>query len=161
MVRSLETTQTPAMAHEVVALLKSTVPAGSLIITDDSTRNVLEYYLVGRADSQMKPLEGGLIEYQMKDYRVITVPKFHFYLYDFKNDWENFQQVLGEDATKPLWLTYIGFKNPLNTPQRLFRKFPPRKVLEKANHLDNYIFKLEFIAPETETKKTDKNTLTD
>lgn len=161
MVRSLETTQTPAMAREVASLLKSTVPAGSLIITDDSTRNVLEYYLMGREQTQMKPLEQGFIEYQMGDYRVITVPKFHFYLYDFKNDWDHFQQVLGEDATKPLWLTYIGFKSPLNTPQRLFRNFPPRKMLEKANYLDNYMFKLEFIAPEADTKKADAVTPTD
>ncbi|MCA9007832.1 MAG: glycosyltransferase family 39 protein [Planctomycetaceae bacterium] len=161
MVRNTETTQTPAMAREVVSLLKSTIPSGSLIITDGSTRNMLEYYLVGRGHTQMKSLEGGFTEYQMGDYRVVTVPKFHFYLYEFKDDWDHFQQVLGEDATKPLWLTYIGFKSPLNTPQRLFRKFPPRKVLEKANYLDNYLFKLEFIAPEADTKKTDAVTLTD
>ena len=149
------------MAREVVSLLKSTIPSGSLIITDGSTRNMLEYYLVGRGHTQMKSLEGGFTEYQMGDYRVVTVPKFHFYLYEFKDDWDHFQQVLGEDATKPLWLTYIGFKSPLNTPQRLFRKFPPRKVLEKANYLDNYLFKLEFIAPEADTKKTDAVTLTD
>ncbi|WP_339682603.1 ArnT family glycosyltransferase [Gimesia maris] len=161
-VRSLETTQTPAMAREVASLLKSTVPADSLIITDDSTRNVLEYYLMGREQTQMKPLEGGFMEYQMGDYRVITIPKFHFYLYDFKNEWEKYQQVLGEDATEPVWLTYIGFGNPRNTPQRLFRNFPPRKVLEKANYLDNYIIKVEFIAPDSENKKLpDADTLID
>ncbi|WP_417383906.1 ArnT family glycosyltransferase [Gimesia sp.] len=161
MVRKQETTQTPAMAREVVSLLKSTIPAGSLIITDDSTRNVLEYYLIGRGHSQMKPLKGGFTEFQMGDYRVITVPKFHFNLYDFKNDWDNFQQVLGEDATKPLWLAYIGFKNPLNTPQRLFSNFPPRKVLEKANYRDNYMFKLEFIAPGADSPKADAVSLSD
>ncbi len=161
-VRSLETTQTPAMAREVASLLKSTVPADSLIITDDSTRNVLEYYLMGREQTQMKPLEGGFMEYQMGDYRVITVPKFHFYLYDFKNEWEKYQQVLGEDATEPVWLTYIGFGNPRNTPQRLFRNFPPRKVLEKTNYLDNYIIKVVFIAPDSENKKLpDADTLID
>ncbi|WP_417392576.1 ArnT family glycosyltransferase [Gimesia sp.] len=152
MVRSLETTQTPAMAQEVVSLIKNTIPAETLIITDDSTRNVLEYYLAGREESQITPLSEGFIEYQIGDYRVVTIPEFHFFLYDFKADWDSFQQALGEDATKPLWVCYIGFKNPRNAPQRLFQSFPPRRILEKANYQDNYLFQLELKPPELEIK---------
>jgi|GEM_PF-1811997 len=144
----MQTTQTPAMAREVVALLKKTVPDNGLILTDDSTRNVLEYYLVGRTIIHGQPLGGGYTEYKMAGYRVITIPKFHFFRYDFRADWPNFQAALGVQATKPLWVMYFGFEAPANDPALIFRRFPPGRLIKKVSHLDNQLVNVQFRAPQ-------------
>lgn len=149
----LQTTQTPEMARKAVALLQKTVPEGGLILTDDSTRNVLEYYLVGRTVMHGKPLGEGYTEYQMGGYRVVTIPKFHFYMYDIRADWLNFKKVFGNDATKPLWVTYLGFEVPANELSLIFRRFPPGKLIKKETYLDNQILQVQFHAP-GQKKKT-------
>ncbi|QDT42702.1 hypothetical protein Pan241w_27900 [Gimesia alba] len=147
----LQTTQTPAMAREAVALLKKTVPEGGLILTDDSTRNVLEYYLVGNSIIHGKPLGNGYTEYKMAGYRVVTIPKFQFYMYDFRADWSSFKKVFGENAVKPLWVTYIGFEVPANNPSLIFKRFPAGRLIKKVSYLDNQILHVQFRPPRKET----------
>lgn len=147
-ISKLQTTQTPEMAREVVALLKKTVPSHSLILTDDSTRNVLEYYLVGRTIIHGRPLGGGYTEYEMAGYRVVTIPKFHFFRYDIRADWPNFKTALGEEATKPLWVMYFGFEAPANDLALIFRRFPPGRLIKKVSHLDNQLVNVQFRAPQ-------------
>lgn len=144
---NLKTTQTPALARETVALLKKYVPEGEIILTDDSTRNVLEYYLVGNSVIYGKPLENGYTEYLMAGYRVVTIPKFHFYMYDIRSDWQSFKHALGENATKPLWVTYFGFETPANDPSLIFRRFPPGRLIKKVSHKDNQILHAQFRPP--------------
>lgn len=143
----LKTTQTPAMARETIALLMKTVPTGGLILTDDSTRNVLEYYLVGNSVIYGEPLGGGYTEYKMAGYRVVTIPKFHFFMYDIRADWPNFVKAFGDNATKPLWVTYLGFEVPDNDPSLIFKRFPPGRLIKKISHLDNQILQVQFNPP--------------
>lgn len=143
-----QTSHNPAMAQETVALLKKTIPEGGLILTDDSTRNVLEYYLVGRTVIHGQPLGGGYTEYQMAGYRIVTIPKFHFLMFALKSDWSNFKTALGDDATRPLWVAYFGFQLPKNSPSVIFRRFPPGRLIKKVNHLDNHILNVELRPPE-------------
>lgn len=142
-----QTTQTPAMARETVALLKKTVPDGGLILTDDSTRNVLEYYLVGNSAIHGKPLGNGYIEYKMAGYQIVTIPKFHFYMYDIRADWASFKKVFGDDAIKPIWVTYLGFEAPANELSLIFKRFPPGRLIKKISHLDNQILRVQFRDP--------------
>lgn len=143
----LQTTQTPIMARETIALLKKTVPEGATILTDGSTRNVLEYYLVGDFVTHGKPLGGGYTEYQMAGYRVISIPKFHFFMYDIRADWTNYFKAFGENATKPIWVTYLGFEVPDNDPALIFKRFPPGRLIKKISHLDNQILHVQFRDP--------------
>ncbi|QDU11259.1 glycosyltransferase family 39 protein [Gimesia aquarii] len=143
----LQTTQTPIMARETIALLKKTVPEGATILTDGSTRNVLEYYLVGDSMTHRKALGGGYTEYQMAGYRVISIPKFHFFMYDIRADWTNFFKAFGENATKPIWVTYLGFEVPDNDTSLIFKRFPPGRLIKKISHLDNQILHVQFRDP--------------
>ncbi len=143
----LKTTQTPQMAQQMVSVLKKTIPAGETILTDDSTRNVLEYYLVGRSIVHGKPLGNGYTEYKMEGYRVITIPKFHFYLYNIETDWATFTEVFGSKSTKPLWLVYLGFETSDSHPSNVFKRFPPGKIIQQASFLDNQILQVQFQEP--------------
>tara|TARA_R110002095_G_scaffold76196_4_gene65097 strand:+ start:3592 stop:5337 length:1746 start_codon:yes stop_codon:yes gene_type:complete len=143
----LQTTQTPAMARKAVTVLKETVPAGGLILTDDSTRNVLEYYLVGNTAIHGRPIGGGYTEYEMAGYRVVTIPKFHFYMYNIKEDWANFQKAFGENATKPMWVAYLGFEVPANELKQIFSRFPPGRLIKRVTYLDNQILHAQFRPP--------------
>lgn len=143
----LKTTQTPQMARQMVSVLKQTIPAGETILTDDSTRNVLEYYLVGRSIIHGKSLGGGYTEYEMAGYRVITIPKFHFYIFNIETDWSNFKAIFGPDSTKPLWLVYLGFETSDSHPSNVFKRFPPGKIIKRASFLDNQILQVQFQEP--------------
>ncbi|MCA9003637.1 MAG: glycosyltransferase family 39 protein [Planctomycetaceae bacterium] len=143
----LKTTQTPQMARQVVAVIEKTIPAGATILTDDSTRNVLEYYLVGRTVLHGKPLGNGYTEYEMDGYRVVTIPKFHFYLYNIETDWESFTEVFGPDSTEPLWLVYLGLETSDAQTSNVFKRFPPGKIIKRASFLDNQILQVQFQTP--------------
>ncbi|EDL57889.1 glycosyltransferase family 39 protein [Gimesia maris] len=143
----LKTTQTPQMARKMISIIEETVPEGETILMDDSTRNVLEYYLVGRRVMHGKSLGSGYIEYEMGGYRIITIPKFHFYMYDIKAAWPSFQQVFGAASTKPLWVVYIGFETPANEVSKIFKRFPPGKLIKQVKYLDNQILQVQFQGP--------------
>lgn len=143
-----ETTQTPETANRFVSLIRETIPADQVILTDDSTRNVLEYYLVGRQVVHGKPLGGGYTEYQMGDYRVVTIPRFHFYMYQFRKDWENYLAALKGAAREPLWVVYLGYELPEAKPENLFPLFPAGQLMKQAAYLDNQIMKIRFTSPD-------------
>lgn len=151
----VETADTPENARQFVDLIKETVPKGQVILTDDSSRNVLEYYLVGREPIHGKPLGGGYVEYQMGNYRVVTIPKFHFYLYRFGRDWKNYVAALGPAASEPVWVVYFGYGLPEAKPENLYPLFPPGELSKQAHHLDNQILRIQFRSP---LKKSDRRT---
>ena len=153
MVWKYETTQTPEMMERFVSLIKQTVPEGEVILTDDSTRNVLEYYLVGREVIHGKPLGGGYIEYKMGNYRVVTIPRFHFFMYQFRKDWKNYLAALEESAREPLWVVYLGYERTEAKPEHLFPLFPAGQLTKQAHYLDNQIMRIQFLSPEIKAAK--------
>ncbi|WP_232093453.1 glycosyltransferase family 39 protein [Gimesia panareensis] len=145
---NFKTTQTPEAAHRFVRLIQDTVPAGEVILTDESTRNVLEYYLAGRQVTHGKQLEGGYSEYQMGKYRVVTIPKFHFFMYQFRKDWDSYLNVFKESAKSPVWVVYLGYEREELKPEHLFPLFPAGELTKQAHYLDNQIMRIRFLSPD-------------
>lgn len=153
------TTQTPETAQRFVRLIQDTVPAGEVILTDESTRNVLEYYLSGRQVTHAKQLKGGYTEYQMGKYRVVTIPKFHFFMYQFRKDWDNYLSAFKESAKAPVWVVYLGYEREEYKPEHLFPLFPAGELTKQANYLDNQIMRIRFLSPDFKSvRKTNSQT---
>ncbi len=156
------TTLSPQMMQETAAKIRGTdkikgwIPKEDLILTDDSTRNVLAYYLGHSSVDRGRDLGHGFREYRIEDYRVVVIPKFHFFQYSLREDWDHFTKVVGEQATQPLWLVYFGFEVEDNDPKLISRRLPPSTVLAKGNHGDNRVFRVQFSAPSQTATAGDK-----
>lgn len=149
----LQTNQTPALMQETVELIRKRVPAGATILTDQSTRYVLDYYLSRGTLNHAQDLGSAYLEFQIEDYRVISIPKFHFYMYDLRSDWDTFQQALGDDATRPLWVVYFGFASEDANLGNIYRRFPPGDLKVRFSHQDNQVMQVQF-RPPTSRKET-------
>jgi hypothetical protein len=147
-IHGLSTTQTPALMRQTAALIQRTIPRGSLILTDDSTRNVLDYYLARDTVNHGRALEGGYVEYDLGGYRVVTVPRFHFFQYPLRDDLPRYQAAVGEAAFQPLWVVYLGFEQPHNSVRNIGGLLPPLQVLEHRAVSDNHLLHVCFNAPD-------------
>jgi hypothetical protein len=134
--------------RQTAALIQRTIPRGSLILTDDSTRNVLDYYLARDTVNHGRALEGGYVEYDLGGYRVVTVPRFHFFQYPLRDDLPRYQAAVGEAAFQPLWVVYLGFEQPHNSVRNIGGLLPPLKVLEHRAVRDNHLLHVCFNAPD-------------
>lgn len=156
------TTLTPQLMRETAASIRGSdkkpgwIPKGDLILTDDSTRNVLAYYLRHPKVDRGRDLGHGFREFRIEGYRIVVIPKFHFFQYSLREDWEHFTNVVGEQATQPLWLVYFGFEVEDNDPKLIARRLPPSTVLARGGHGDNRVFRVQFSAPPQTTTAEDK-----
>lgn len=157
------TTLTPQLMQETADKIRGTdkvkgwIPKQDLILTDDSTRNVLAYYLGHSSVDRGRDLGHGFHEYQIEGYRVVTIPKFHFFQYSLRDDWEHFTSVVGEQSTQPLWVVYFGFEVKDNDPKSISGRLPPTSVLAKGKHGDNRVFHVQFKAPTAQATAEEKS----
>ena len=133
--------------QETVELIRKRVPPDATILTDQSTRYVLDYYLARGTLNPPQDLGSSYKQFQIEDYRVISIPKFHFYMYDLRSDWDTFQQALGDDATRPLWVVYFGFDSEDANLGNIYRRFPPGDLKVRFSHQDNQVMQVQFRPP--------------
>lgn len=146
-VEQLHSNQTPALMQKTVQLIRKRVPPGATLLTDQSTRYVLDYYLARGTLNPPQDLGSSYKQFQIEDYRVISIPKFHFYMYDLRSDWDTFQQALGDDATRPLWVVYFGFDSEDANLGNIYRRFPPGDLKVRFSHQDNQVMQVQFRPP--------------
>ena len=150
-VSQFSTKLTPELMRQTVAQWKSSISREDLILTDEGTRNVLAYYL-GRAEvDRGRELAHGFREYRIDGFRVVTIPKFHFFMYSLRDDWPSFADSLGEHSTQPLWLAYMGFEVPGNDLKSLGQRLPPAQVLARHMVGDNHLLRVQFREPQETT----------
>ena len=142
------TTLTPALMQQTAAKLKATIRRDELILTDDGTRNVLAYYLGRDKSDRGHEIADGFREYHFDGFRIVTIPKFHFFMYSLRDDWSSFVSSIGEHSTQPLWLVYMGFEVPDNDLKSLGQRLPPAKMLARHKVGDNHLLRLQFREPQ-------------
>jgi hypothetical protein len=105
----IETPMSIANIEKTVAVFKDRIPSTDVVIVDDATRNVLDYYL-GREDrNPPKKLAKGYAEYVIGGYRVISLPKFYLFQYNLRENWCEFLDSTGTGETSHFWLVYLGY----------------------------------------------------
>jgi len=141
---NIQTTQTPAMMHQTVDLIRRHVPRGATILTDQSSRFVLRYYMDPEAPNHIRDIGDRYYEFQSDSYRLVSIPKFHFFMYDLRSEWETFQKTIGESATDPLWVVYLGFGTRDGNLDNILRRFPPGRLIRRHTCVDNQIMLVQF-----------------
>ncbi|MBI1310933.1 hypothetical protein GC176_06455 [bacterium] len=143
-----ETKQTPRLMQDTVKRLLSSIPEGSVILSDGSTCDVFDYYLAPKSINHGTDLGNGYVEYRMAGYRVISIPGFFFFDFDLSADWQHFEKTFGENAYKPLWVVVLGFDFPGNDADGLLRRLPPGRVVHRESEGDNTLLQIQFRRPE-------------
>lgn len=119
------------------------------MITDDSTRNVLDYYFAPGTINHGTPLGDGLTAYDMNGRRLIVIPKFHFFQCDFRQIWPLIDRHLDADSRERVWLTYCWYHIPQMKLGSLAGHWPPGKVLQRKSLNGNEILQIAFRNPES------------
>lgn len=150
-VTEFETKLTPELMQRMVSQFQSLVPREDLVLTDESARNVLSYYLGREEVDRGHDIGRGFREYHISGYRFVTIPKFHTSWYSLREDWESFSSCLGEQTTQPMWMIHMGFEIPVNDLKELGRRLPPATVISRHTFADNHLLRLKFSAPKSDT----------
>ena len=150
-VSTYATKLTPELMRDTVTQWRSTISRDDLILTDEGTRNVLAYYLGRDGVDRGHDIAHGYREYRIDGFRVVTIPKFHFFMYSLREDWSSFARSLGHESTQPLWLVMMGFEVAGNDLKSLSQRLPPATILSRHTIADNHLLRLKFSEPKSDT----------
>jgi hypothetical protein len=140
---------TPEKLHQFAQLVRDTIPQGELLLVDDSTRNVLDYYLARDSVNHGRDLGHGFRQYDLAGYRVVALPDFHFYYANFSGKSATLAELLGNHAAHPLWIVYLGYDLPEMQLRALATRLPPGRMLERHSlpELDNQLLRVQLTGP--------------
>lgn len=113
-----------------VDALHTHIPEKSLILTDECTRHVLDYYLARETLNHGENLGGGYFRYVMGGYEVIQIPRFHFYYTDLNKKIRELHRVLKPYSLENIWIVYLGYDIPMMQFRNLYPKLPVAAVHE-------------------------------
>ncbi len=104
-----ETPMSIARMHETVEVFKKRIPASDVVIVDDATRNVLDYYMGRDELNPVKELPGGFREYHIGGYRLLVLPKFYIFEYSLRENWCEFLDCTETRDAPRFWVVYLGY----------------------------------------------------
>lgn len=114
-----------------VDLIRQKIPRHEPILTDDCTRNVMDYYLARETLNHGRTKPHGYKEYIMDDYQIISIPRFHFYYTSLQRHWQQLSDVLGDRAEHPIWIVYLGYDIPMMQLEQLSTRLPTGRLLAR------------------------------
>lgn len=162
-VRSVRAQITPHQFETYVAVLRQTIPSNEIIVTDESTRNVLDYYLERetlnhgqlpgneRTKYHDRKLGEGFYEYQLGGYRVIAIPEMRFEASNMRTNWAEIEKFLGDRAREPVWIAYLGWGLPERRLEQLASRLPPGRLLQRVSSHDDELLRV-LITPTQQLK---------
>jgi len=147
---------TPQKLREFAELIRQTIPPHEPILTDDCTRNVLDYYLARKTRNHGRELPHGYKEYVFDEYRLTVLPRFHFYYTNLRRNWPQLASALGDHVEQPLWIVYLGYEIPMMKLDLLSQRLPYGQLLGRHSFpaVGAELLRVRLMPPKLESTET-------
>lgn len=131
-------TDSPAGMRAVAVAIREHVPVGGTLLTDQSTRYQLEFYLAGSEVSSERERSDGFVEHEMDGRRVLVAPVFYAVELDHEKHSGALRRHMDAEGTWFLWINR-GF--PSDHPVNVLGQCGIERVLESHRIEESWLLR--------------------